>query len=474
MLSHVPKPLAQGFVQNRPLLGASLAVRLIQSALLALRMAIYRLICFSLSHLLPAKLFFAVLRRVRPVALFGKTLVVTKADDVREVLQRFDDFTLGDVIEPGMPWGTFMMTVDWRDQHAAERQLLQSVVIPGLDIEKIRAIVSARCQQKLGSANGRIDVVAELFEPIVISVAADYFGVPPLDGDERKMAQIMRDLAGIIMVNPPVGSKPWLRSRNSIAGVTTHVVAAISKRSSSVPTAAAVSPADDLLTRLVKQLHADPKPSWFDENWIRHYVTGLLATGAATIVRAAAHTTDQLLAHPNALKKAQTRAAELEREEELARHGAENRVGEARCALRHYIYEALRFRPMLPLLIRDAPRETVIAFGTKRARVVPAGTRVVAPPLAAMFDPEAVQKPWDFLPAREFDCYLHFGEGARHCFGKYVAETALLEIFRSLLLLPDLARASGPEGRIQYDGPAASSLTLTFQAKPAHVRTGRP
>src|SRR5262249_50430539 len=136
-------------------------------------------------------------------------------------------------------------------------------------------------------------------------------------------------------------------------------------------TAAAVSPADDLLTRLVKQLHADPKPSWFDENWIRHYVTGLLATGAATIVRAAAHTTDQLLAHPNALKKAQTRAAE---EEELQRHGAENRVAEARCALRHYIYEALRFRPMLPLLIRDAPRETVIASGTKRARVVPAGT----------------------------------------------------------------------------------------------------
>jgi cytochrome P450 len=129
---------------------------------------------------------------------------------------------------------------------------------------------------------------------------------------------------------------------------------------------------------------------------------------------------------------------------------------------------------MLPLLIRDAPRETVIASGTKRARVVPAGTRVIAPPLAAMFDPEAVQKPWDFLPAREFDCYLHFGQGARHCFGKYVAETALLEIFRSLLLLSGLARASGPEGRIQYDGPAASSLTLTFQAKPANVRTGRP
>jgi cytochrome P450 len=473
MLSNIRKPMTQGFVQNRPLLGASSAVRFVQSALLALRMAIYRVTCFSLSHLFIPKLLFAVLRRVRPVALFGKTLLVTKADDVREVLQRFDDFTLGDVIEPGMPWGTFIMTVDWRDQHAAERQLLQSVVVPEPDIEKIRAIVNAQCQQKLGAANGRLDVVADLFEPIVVSIAADYFGVPPLDGCERRMAQVMRDLAGIIMVNPPVGSKPWLRSRNSIADITTHVAAELSKKSASVPTATA-PPADDLLTRLVKRLQADPKPGWFDENWIRHYLTGLLATGAATIVRAAAHTIDQLLAHPDALKRAQTRAAELEREEELQRRGAENRVGEARCALRHYIYEALRFRPMLPLLIRDAPRETVIAFGTKRARVVPAGTHIIAPPLAAMFDPEAVQKPWDFLPARELDCYLHFGQGARRCFGKYIAETALLEIFRSLLLLPDLARAAGSDGRIQYDGPAASSLILTFQAKPANVRTGKP
>jgi hypothetical protein len=41
----------------------------------------------------------------------------------REVLERFDDFTLGESIEPGMPWGNFLMTVDWRQRHAQERQL---------------------------------------------------------------------------------------------------------------------------------------------------------------------------------------------------------------------------------------------------------------------------------------------------------------------------------------------------------------
>src|SRR6476660_589622 len=121
MTSNVSKPLAQGFTENRPALGASLAARSIQSALLAGRMIRYGISCFFLSHPWFFKHAFAVLRSVRPLALLGNILVVTKAADVREVLERLEDFTLGDSIAPGMPWGAFLMTVDWPDQHAAER-----------------------------------------------------------------------------------------------------------------------------------------------------------------------------------------------------------------------------------------------------------------------------------------------------------------------------------------------------------------
>ena len=89
-----------------------------------------------------------------------------------------------------------------------------------------------------------------------------------------------------------------------------------------------------------------------------------------------------------------------------------------RTTLRHFVYEALRFRPMLPLLVRDTPRDTVIAYGTKKARLVRAGTRVLAPPLSAMFDREAVPDPSSFDAKRPFDQYLHFGFGARECFGQ--------------------------------------------------------
>ncbi len=92
-------------------------------------MLAYRVSCYLMSHMLPFKLFFAVLRRARPLALIGNTLWVTKADDIREVMGRFDDFMLGESIEPGMPWGQFMMTIDWREQHALERGLLWSCLL---------------------------------------------------------------------------------------------------------------------------------------------------------------------------------------------------------------------------------------------------------------------------------------------------------------------------------------------------------
>jgi cytochrome P450 len=428
-----------------------------QSTILAWQLRVYRTSCFFLCHLGFMKVVFALLRRVRPVFIFKKLLVVTKASDVREVLARFDDFTLSQSIEPGMPWGTFLMTVDWPNQHAQERQLLQDAV-RRTDIQKIRAIVAARCRDQVALARGQIDVVTELLEPVVVDIAEQYYGVPPLAGAPHKMALAMRDLAGIIMVGPPVNSEPWVRSRDSIADITTHVLAELSHTTAAL--ASTIPPNDDLLTRLAQRLRTSGQPHWFDQDWIRRYLTGLLATGGATIVRAGAQAVDQLLAHPAALEKARATALELDRVERLGTQ--EERAEQLRCTLRHFLYEALRFRPMLPLLIRDTPRETVIAYGTKRARTVPAGTKVIAPPLAAMFDPEEFTAPSDFNPSRPLEQYVHFGHGPRQCFGKYIAETTLIEIVRSLLVLPDLSRADGPKGRVAYEGPVAAGLAVTF------------
>jgi len=434
--------------------------RFIEARRLAFRMQLYRVQCHFLCQLGLFKLLFSVLRRFRPIFIFSKLLVVTQAREVREVLERFDDFTLGESIEPGMPWGNFLMTVDWRQRHAQERQWLQSAVDLTADPARLRAIVEARCRQQIAAANGDIDVVCELLEPVVVDIADKYFGVPPLAGSTRDMAHAMRDLAGIIMVKPPIGSEPWSRSRANIAKITDLVLNEISSAASSAAGSHPTGHSDTLLTRLVQRLGTSGAPHWFDQDWIRRYLTGLLATGGATIVRAAAGAIDQILAHPDALQEAQKVAIALD---QAMRCGDEERASTLRCTLRHFVYEALRFRPMLPLLVRDTPRDTVIAYGTKKARIVRAGTRVLAPPLSAMFDREAVPDPSRFDAKRPFEQYLHFGFGARECFGRYIAEIALLEVFRSLLLLKGLSRTSDAKGQLQFDGPVAAGLVVTFQ-----------
>jgi cytochrome P450 len=421
-------------------------------------MLVYRVMCFSLSHLLPLKIWFALLRRLRPLTMLGNTMIVTKADDVREVLARFDDFTLGQFIEPGMPWGAFIMTIDWREQHALERSLLESVVNPAADMRAIRALVVDECRRQIdiAGASGRIDAVAQIAEPVAVRVAAEYFGVPAVGSSPQRMADAMADLAGIIMVNPPVGSPPFVSSRDNIAQVTNAVLAQLDDAKAAIGRGEVASLPDTLLTRLAR-LHSQGKqPAWFNDDWIRRYLTGLIATGGATIVRATAHALDQILAHPDGLKLARAAAARLDQNPDDPAATAE---------LRQLLYEALRFRPMLPLLIRDCPRDTVIASGTSRARIVPGGTRVLASPLAAMFDPEAVKDPWQFRAGRPADAYLLFGHGVRSCFGRYIADIAIFEILRALLRCPDLARAAGADGQVRYGGPAARGLTVTFQRR---------
>jgi cytochrome P450 len=229
-----------------------------------------------------------------------------------------------------------------------------------------------------------------------------------------------------------------------------------------------------LLMRLLK-LCRTGDPKWLDETWVRRYVTGLLATGGATIVRATTHAIDQLLARPLALGEARVRASRLERDTTVLRrvvpasgewHTAVVQVEASRRALRQMVYEALRFRPVLPLLARYCPRQTIIAKGTERARLVPAGAQVIAGPLAAMFDPQVFELPWRYSPTRSLEDYLHFGCGPRTCFGEHIADAVVIEIIRSLLLLPGLKRGPGPRGRVRYDGPAARSLVLRFGAVP--------
>jgi cytochrome P450 len=424
---------------------------------LAAQMLRYRVASYFLSHLTPLKLLFAVLRRLRPIAVIGNTVILTKAHDVREVLERFDDFPLGEVIEPGMPWGSFLMTIDWPEQHKRERALLESAAKPAQDLARLKQMVVETSGRVIAGCapKGTIDVVSELAEPVVVEMARTYFGIPPVGGHSGEMAAIMGNLAGIIMVNPPVGSKTWAASRDGMFALSNHIDGLIAAKHAAIRDGAPAADDHDLLSRLVRKraisMRSPDHPPWFTDDWIRRYLMGLVATGGATIVRAIAHTVDQLVGRDDAVRQAARLAPALDRDKE------------AHEQFRQIVYEALRLRPMLPLLLRGCPRDTTIALREKRARCIYAGSRVLASPLAAMFDRSKFRSPWRFRSTRPLKDYLHFGDGQRTCFGRYIADVVLAEVVRALVVLPGLKRASGRKGRVGYEGPVPCRLVLTFK-----------
>jgi cytochrome P450 len=443
----------------------ALRTRLFRPIRLAVPILKYHLICYLLSHPFPLRIVFVLIRRLRSIAVFGNLVVVTKHCDVQEVLDRSGDFNVSDVLGPNMPWGPFMLCLDWQEQHDDERQHLQDVVRPA-DINAIKRKVAARCSEFIAARwkAGELDVV-DLCNDVIIDIIHCYFGVPVIDGDKQTMIGILGDVAAFILVKPPTDSE---RANRSYAGMTTLTKALTKKVFDRVTRQRQVvgtppgqhTQTDDLLSRLVEKRCAGGTPDWLDDDWICRYITGLAATAGGATVRAESHAIDRLLAYPAGLREAQDLAAKLQ-------SGCD---ANAELSLRHIVYEALRFRPMVPLVVRYSPRETILAKGTGRARTVPAGATVIAPAIAGMFDPEVFENPSRFSSNRKLAAYLHFGFGRHACFGKYIADIVMVEITRSLLLLPNLRRAPGSRGRIRHNGPVATSLCVAFG--PASPRAG--
>jgi cytochrome P450 len=143
-----------------------------------------------------------------------------------------------------------------------------------------------------------------------------------------------------------------------------------------------------------------------------------------------------------------------------ARRGAEAEVHQ-------YTLEALRFRPVFPMLLRYSPRDAVVAAHTEHAARIPAGATVIVSPMTAMFDPEVVECPKQFVPGRPKDVYLHFGHETQHtCIGKYLAQTAMRVVLTHLF-----AERHMHAGSIAYDGAAIAGYVIEQSRNPASAQS---
>ena len=455
--------------------------RIVQRIKLRLRLLLYHFTIYLTSHPWLLRSFFARLRASRPVLTKGKFTLVTRHEDVRQVLNRMNDFTLAELTQDQMLGGTFLLSIDWTEQHDRERAVLENLVCRNEDANRIRTLAARRCEMLITEAKAgrsapyQINFAKDFSEKVATHVIADYFGVTGPD----EMVLWLRKLASAILVNPPAGSEQRRKVERCAADLRAYlqnqVLPACDARID-FDRDAAPKASDDFLTRVVKYVKLNTcSKNWLNEDWICRYITGLTVTGNATIARASTHALDQLLARRQVLNEAQVVAKTVHRSlhklQALAANGratpemlrsAESNFSNARELLLHYAYEALRFRPMLPLLGRFSPRETLVGVREQDVRKTPAGAVIFAPPIAGMFDPDVFYKPRQFRIDRSLDSYLHFGHGPHVCFGKYVADEQITELLGAVLRLPNLRRANGRRGRVKYDDAAVASLWIEF------------
>jgi cytochrome P450 len=379
-----------------------------------------------------------VVRSVKPLIATGRFGLVTRADDVREVLADYEHFTVP-FYEQKMTEisGPFILGLDgtplYRRDHAALRAAIRSDDVPGL-----AEMTLAASRERVAAATGRIDIVAELVDPAVDHVIAEYFGTP--GPDTATQVRWSRDIFQQIFLNVGNSQAPHQRALVAAAEMRPHLDQQIADRRAAIVAGDAAP--DDVLTRL---LNARPADGGLHDIAVRHNLIGLIAGWIPTVSKAFAGAIEELLDRPD----------ELERAQQAARAGDRELVGA-------YVFEAMRFRPQTWALLRTCASDTMVATGTRRATLFRGGSTVLIATQSAMFDKQAFPSPEAFRVDRPFEDYLHFGHGLHTCFGREINRVHLPALATALLEGPRIERAPGDAGQMVYDGPYPASMTVSF------------
>ena len=126
---------------------------------------------------------FAVLREIKPVLLVKNVALVTRFEDVQEVLARDDIFqvTYGPKMRVITGGQDFFLGMQNSPEYERDTAHMRSVT-RRQDLGAIAAFVEHTARQLVEDSRGAIDVVTDLSRVVPARWIADYFGcVPPSD-----------------------------------------------------------------------------------------------------------------------------------------------------------------------------------------------------------------------------------------------------------------------------------------------------
>ncbi|MFL9841884.1 cytochrome P450 [Sphingomonas sp. ST-64] len=391
---------------------------------------------------------FAVLRLFQPnlvirrkvIASYpnnGITAIATRHSDVTDILSRDADF--GVVYAPRMEMITggenFFLGMQDTPRYTRDTSNMRLVVrrddVPAIVVP----YVSARAAEIVAMVPGRIDVPQALTQPVAAGLLDHYFGTP--GPSQAAIAEWTTLLFWYLFIDLQADPALDARARAAAASFRDWMDAHIAARRKAPEQ-------DDVLGRCLAMGNAD-MPG-MDDRDIRNNLIGLLIGELPTLSATANLALDELLDRPNEFTAACA----------AARSGDD-------ALLAAYVFEALRFRPLNPVVYRRAMRDTSIAAGRLRRRRIVKDSIVMASNLSAMFDPLAVPDATRFRTDRPWETYMLWGYGMHVCFGAHINRAVLPAMLKPLLAQPNLRRADGARGQIdKADTPFPQHFHLEF------------
>jgi cytochrome P450 len=363
----------------------------------------------------PDKLF-AVLRKVSPILKTQNGYMITLFDDVQEALTRNDVFTVAPYapkMDPSV--GPYMLARDDTEINYRDKSIMQTVLRLN-DLPKIRELVKKHTNEALDEAKGNIEVVSKISRRVPVQVTQDYFG---FNASEEQLFKWSYWTQADMFHNLTNDEEVHTQNVNCGKEMRDFLKEEIEARRKLLKKS---NDLDDSFSRLIKIIDGSDEVCDFDDERIITNVMGLLVGGVETTSQAIVQILDQLIrVFPEKLEEAR----------EYAKQGDNERFDS-------YVWEALRFNPINPFVVRLASQDYVLAAGTPRQQTIPKGSVCLISTRSAMRDENQIPDAGSFKTERPNYHYMHLGFGAHECLGKYVGMVEITETVKQIILRDDI------------------------------------
>lgn len=395
-----------------------------------------------------------LLRGIAPNARLSPIPVrlVTRFKDVTQVLEDDDTFR----VPFGPEWTTMgagrnsVLGLDGT-AHRAQRDVFDEIMLratkPG-DRVRLTKRAAEVARSLVNQAQGRADVITDIFQRTITEVSIDYLG---LQAGDRNLLADWATSKSWLTFGDPTGS-PETRSR-AIQGAS--LLRGVVERSLEV---AALRPASDTLAA---RLLAEEARGRIDRDESIAILDGAACGMIPTTTLCMTRLFCDLMGRPIWWAEARKLARRLSEED--------GNDAAAKARLQDILMESARLSPTLyPGQWRYVEKPGVIASGTFRAARVRPGDVLLVSTAAALRDGRRFKRPNSFNPDRPREekaaAELMFGFGVHKCVGLYVAVLVMVEIAIALLSREDLALAPGDAGRLRSAGPFPRQMEMTWRS----------